>query len=421
MNFFDRIVLAKYDTNAMIAATTAANIAFVFQFGAMSIAMIAEVFVGQYNGAKQFKNVGKPVWQMIWFALLSALIMIPLGLFASSVFIPSTLAVDGEPYFKWIMIFGPSYPLVGALSAFFVGRGQVKAVTLSVIFANILNLILVLTLVFGIENIIPALGAKGAAIATGLAETTVAVGLFCLFLSASNRKHYHTHLWQFDKAIFVKCLKLGFPNAIGHMAATAAWAGVLILLAERGLDHVTVMSIGLSIWMLFSFITEGLQKGVTAIASNHIGAKRWDLVSKVLMSGLRLHFTLALILGIPLVLMPEFLVGFFIPMNDSATDVAHLRELVELSCRWLWLAFVFDGMAWVIDGILTAGGDTRFIMLMNSLGTWLFCIAPIYFFVVKMEGTPIMTLQWVTVFCLILFSSYYFRYKSKKWKKNSLI
>ncbi|MBS0288409.1 MAG: MATE family efflux transporter [Proteobacteria bacterium] len=421
MHFLDRIILAKYDTNSMIVATTAGNIAYIFQFGAMSIAMIAEVFVGQFNGAGQYKNVGQPVWQMIWFSIICAFIMIPLGLFGQSFFIPETLAEEGNAYFKWMMIFGASYPLVGALTGFFVGRGHIKAIAYSVIFANILNLILVCLLVYGVSDYIPEMGAQGAAIATGIAELTVAIGLFIFFLHTSNRKKYHTHQWRFNKVLFFKCIKVGVPNSIGHMAGTAAWAFVMYMLAQRSFDHVTVVTIGFSIWMLFSFITEGLQMGVTAVTSNFIGAKKWDHVSTTLMTGLQLQLILAMLLAIPLVVFPEPLINFFIPMDDNTHDLVHLKDLIKYSCRWLWLAYVFDGMTWVIDGILTAAADTRFIMLMNSLGTWVFCLVPIYLFVVKLEGSPLLTMKLITIFCIVHFACYFFRYKSKKWKKHGLI
>lgn len=421
MNFLDRVILAKYSTDAMIAASTAGNIAYIFQFSAMSIAMIAEVFVGQYNGAQQYKEVGKPVWQMIWFSLVCAAIMIPMGLFGQSLFIPQDLAKDGYAYFKWMMIFGGAFPLVGALTGFFVGRGHVKAIAMSVIFANVLNLILGMLLVFGVPGLIPSMGAEGAAIATGIAELTVAIGLFIFFIKPKNQKRYNTHQYKFDLRLFLRCLKVGFPNSIGHMAGTAAWAFVLYILAQRSLEHVTVITIGFSIWMLFSFITEGLQMGISAFASNSIGAKQWDKVSAVLKTGLTLQFLLAMILAIPLILFPNVLVAIFIPLDESVTDIAHLRELIEMSCLWLWVAYVFDGMAWVIDGILTAAGDTRFIMFMNALGTWVLCIAPIYLFVVLLEGSPILTMQLVTLFCVILFGCYYWRYKSNKWQQKRII
>ncbi|MGD9591053.1 MAG: MATE family efflux transporter [Candidatus Berkiella sp.] len=421
MNFIGRVILAKYDTNAMIVATTAGNIAYIFQFGAMSIAMIAEVFVGQFNGAQQFNNVARPVWQMIWFSLICAIAMLLMGLFGQQIFIPKELGSQGYEYFAWMMALGGSYPLVGALTGFFVGRGHVKTIAVSVIFANALNLVLVWLLVFGVKGWIPEMGAKGAAIATGISEMFVALGLFAFFLKPKYQQRYHTHRWQFDKQLFLKCIKVGFPNSIGHMAGTAAWACVMYILANRSLEHVTVITIGFSIWMLFSFITEGLQMGVTAFASNYIGAKKWHKVSEILMTGLYLQFILAMFLAIPLVLYPSLLVEFFIPLENGSSDISHLRELIEMSCLWLWLAYVFDGMAWVIDGILTAAGDTRFIMFMNSFGTWLLCIMPIYLFVVVLEGSPMLTMKLVTIFCVILFACYYLRYKTNKWKKTNLI
>lgn len=421
MVFLDRIILAKYDTQAMIAATIAANAVFIFQFGAMSIAMIAEVFVGQYNGAKQWSEIAKPVWQMIWFAMLCSFIMIPLGLFGESLFVPREFAKEGDPYFTWMMIFSPAFPVAAAVSAFFIGRGKIKIVTLSVILGNILNLLLGLLLVWGIPDLLPPLGAKGAAIATGIAETSVTLGLLWVFLHRTNREKYQTHVWHFNKDIFIKCIKIGFPNTVGHMVATAAWAALMFFLAKQSVEHITVISIGFSIWMLFSFITEGLQKGVTAIAANCIGAKKQKYVSDVLMAGLKLQFILALILALPLVIMPNALVNFFIPLNAEGADISHLRYLVELSCRWLWIAYIFDGMAWVIDGILTAAGDTRFIMFMNSIGTWVLCILPIYLFVVMLNGSAMLSLQLIAIYCLVLFVSYYFRYKSNKWQNNLLI
>jgi len=421
MIFLDRIILAKYNTQAMNAAITAANIVFIFHFTAISIAMIAEVFVGQSNGASQFKSIGKPVWQMIWFSIFSGIIMIPIGLFGGPWFLPMELLAEGEPYFCWMMIFGPTFPLVAALSAFFIGRKKVRIVTALIVLGNILHLIIALILVFGIPSLIEPMGTQGAAIATGISETCIALGLFFIFLNARNRTNFHSHHWKFDYKVFLKCIHVALPNAFGHMIATSAWATLMCLLAKKSLEHITVITIGLSIWMLFSFVTDALQKGVSALAANSIGAKEYYKIKKILKTGILLQCLLSLLLAIPLVIFPELLVNFFIPLEGEMSDITHLRELITLSCYWLWVAFLFDGMAWVVDGILTAAGDTRFVMFMNSIGTWLLCILPVYMLVVIFEGSPIMTLQIITVFCLILFFSYYLRYKSNRWKQIALI
>lgn len=410
MHFIIRIVLAKYDTNAMIAVSSLANIIYLFQFSALSIAMIAEVFVGHFNGAGRFEDVSKPVWQMIWFAAFSGLFMIPIGFYGSELFIPKDLYAHGAPYFKYVMYFGVFYPLVGALSAFFVGQGKVKPVMVSIIIANLINGILTVPFVFGFANIVPEMGTKGAAISSGIAEMCAAVFLFKLFLSKENRQKYFTHRYTFNLKLFVSCFKIGFPNTLGHMSSYAAWAAIMIILAEKSIDHAMVMSIALTLWMLFSFVTEGMQKGVTACASNAMGAKKYDKVSLVLKSGLKLQFYIALVLAFPLVIMPGYLVDLFLPLHSDISSTSHLREIIVICCRWLWLAYIFDGMAWIIDGLLTAYGDTVFIMFTNAIGTWLFCVIPIYYFIYLGNGSAIQTLYIITGFCMLLCLTYYARF-----------
>ena len=46
----------------------------VFIYGGIGIASIAEVFVGQFNGAKEYLKVASLVWQMIWFSLATSVI-----------------------------------------------------------------------------------------------------------------------------------------------------------------------------------------------------------------------------------------------------------------------------------------------------------------------------------------------------------
>jgi len=92
MLFFDRLILARYNTGAMNAAVLAWLIFSIFQLGTIGIASIAEVFVGQYNGAKKLNKMGEPVWQMIWFSLMTGFIFIPI--FFNSSLIKSAMSLQ---------------------------------------------------------------------------------------------------------------------------------------------------------------------------------------------------------------------------------------------------------------------------------------------------------------------------------------
>ncbi len=87
MLFFDRLIIANYSLEAMNAITASSLFCMIFQYGAIGIASIAEVFVGQYNGSKQYSKVAMPVWQMIWFSLMCFPIFFLLAKFGGPIFL----------------------------------------------------------------------------------------------------------------------------------------------------------------------------------------------------------------------------------------------------------------------------------------------------------------------------------------------
>lgn len=408
MIFLDRVFLAQYDTQAMVAATTAANIFFIFQIGSVSIAMVGEVFVGQYNGAKQYKQLGSPVWQMIWFSLLFGCAMIPIGIWGGQYIFTTPIAEHAIPYFTWIMIFGPLFPLCASLSTFYLGRGDFKTLFIAFFIGNLANVPLSYLFIFGIEGIVQGHGTQGAAISTGVANIIIFSILLKDFIKPAYRKMYGTHQWMFSKVLFQKSIKIGLPNALGHLSATTAWALNLIFLSKLSFEHVTLASIALSIWMLSYFVTDCLQKSTTAVAANYIGANHREKLPEILKAGLKIFAIFMIILAIPLMVLPKLWISLFLPENTQ--NSVNLINLVQSSLLWLWIAIFFDGMVWVVDGILTAIGDTKFIFYMNAIGTWIFFLLPVYLFVYVNEGAPILTIQISTIFCCTLFICYYLRF-----------
>ena len=70
------------------------------------ITAMSEVFVAQYNGAKQYLRIGAPVWQMIWFSFFSIGLCVPLCDLGAPLFsINSPYAEMEIVYFCWLMFF----------------------------------------------------------------------------------------------------------------------------------------------------------------------------------------------------------------------------------------------------------------------------------------------------------------------------
>lgn len=421
MIFVDRLIVARYSVDAMNSVGMVMMVFESFHWGILMLALIAEVFVGQYNGSGQEKRIGEPVWQMMWLALMSILIFWPAGLFLGEYVLLPQFWDHGVIYYKVIMLFGPLPSLIGALSAFYIGRGQTKLVTAVVAIGNIINLGLDIIFVFGVEGYLNPMGTKGAALATGISLVIQAIILATVFLKAKNRQRFGTGHWHFKWKAFKQCISIGWPNAVSANVSIAAWVIFFRWISEFGFLYLTTLIICQNYFYIFSIITEGIGKAVTAICANLIGAKRHDEVRKVLLSGIKLVAIFGLCLAIPLVIYPNPSIEMFVGGNVDPELLQPLITMAKEALLWMWVLFFFWGAFWLLSSQLTAAGDTRFIMYLNMLSAWLFLIVPAYLALKVWNWDP--SIAWkIMVFDIACVSLlFYLRYRTGKWKHKVII
>lgn len=419
MLFVGRMVLAKYDIHTMNAAASSMLVCSIFQIAGLSITTIAEIFVGQHNGAGNLKQVPNAVWQMIWFSLALTIIFVPIALFGCEFLIAEKFKALGARYFEITMLSGFLVPLLGALASFFIGTGQSSSLIVSSVIANSVNVGLNIALVFGVENLIPPMGASGAAISTTLALSGQVVFLFLVFINDENHRVFGTRRLTVDAAKMIKCINIGFPNALGRMAEITGWASIIAYLSTVDESYVTVQTLCHSLIVMFMFTAEGLSKGVTAIVSNVIGRGDLKAVSKIVRSSRNILLIILAMLWVVLWYVPELTLLKL--MNEAQFVDVELKNYIMLALKGLWVYFVFNGFSLIIWGVLTAGGDTRFIMLSNTLSTWLFAVIPTYVCVAYFHITPAIPYQYVApVYGFLGLVIVFIRYHSKKWLKLNL-
>ncbi|MGZ6298799.1 MAG: MATE family efflux transporter, partial [Parachlamydiaceae bacterium] len=299
---------------------------------------------------------------------------------------------------------------------FYIGRGSMKFVTSIMILANVLNTLLAYLLIFGVEPYIAPMGIIGAAVATGISQLFQVIALFIDFLSQKNRKQYGTGCFSFSKEEFFKCIRLGFPSSLAHTIEILAWALFFRMLMNTSEEHLTVASIAQSIFFLFTFLTEGISKGATTIAANMIGAKHWDALWKLLHSGIKFYIVLFVIFGSFLAFNPDPLIHLFLP-TETATS-PEVYALIASSCLWVWIFFLLDGIHWLVVGLLTAVGDTKFIFKVGSSTIWLFALLPTYLLVVVQGHQADMAWAMTAFYGLITSALYLYRFYSMRWKNN---
>jgi multidrug resistance protein, MATE family len=418
MIFSDRVILARYSLDAMNSASAAAMMYITFAFFGMSITAIAEVFVGQYNGDGKYSKIAVPVWQMIWFSLMLAPIFWPISEFAGRFLIHQDLMEHGHPYFKWMMRFGFLLPLIGALGAFFIGQGKTLLITMAAIIANVLNFFLDIVFVFGYGDIVPSLGAEGSAIASVISQAIQCLILFVVFLSPKHAKKCKTRRAIFNFNIMKKCLNIGLPAAFSHTLEILGWALLPLFLTSLGKSYITVHTINQGVFILFAFFIDGTRTAVTTIAANMLGAHRKELINKLFRSTVFMHLGISLVLLIPMIVYPNLLIDIF--LSEESALSAEIKLHSALALKAMWFFFIVDGVVWIIAGILTAGGDTRFILFANILSFWGCAIVPLYIALTYLPSTPSTSGFVILTYPLVNLLLFIRRYFSNKWHKLDL-
>jgi MATE family multidrug resistance protein len=383
----------------------------------ISIASIAEVFIGQYNGKEEFDKLAIPTWQMIWFALLFSLLTFPIAMFGAGLFLPKSLMEEGYAYFKLLMMGSFFAPLNAAVVSFFAGQGKTKVITASAIIGNVVNIILALVLVGGVEGWVRPLGASGAALATVASMGIQFLILLSIFLSKDNDKKFKTRRYSMDFDIFKSCIRIGLPSAVSTSLELAGWSIIIVILSNANKDYVVAHGIGNGFFTLFTFFSDGLNKAITIIASNMIGSEHRRLIKKLFKSALSMHFLMMVIPFIFLAAKPEFILNLFLDFSLMAGSVKKYSLMIMRSNFFFLL---FCGLFWIIAAILRAGGDTRFVMLSNSICMWL-AILGIYIALSIDSSTGLMAFLYIMpIYALANTSILFYRYVSNKWLQLKL-
>lgn len=406
MLFLDRIILAKHSIESLNASVTAGAICNIFIFGAIAVVGIGDVFIGQCYGAGRTQKIGQILWQMVWFCLGLALVFNAIAQVGTPFLFPQGSSPDGHDYFSLQMRLGFLPVVVAALTSFFVGTKRFGFALSAVVIANLIKLIIEIPLVFGIEGVFSGLGLKGAILASAVSQIVHITILATVVISKTNRYRFGSLDWHIRPALFTECMKLGFPQSVGCMLNYTAWGIVVSLLAAAGPKHLMMYTIIDSTYNLFCFATEGLQKSVLSISANLIGSGRSYETSKLFKKALNVLFPILLLLSIPLLFFPRLVAeGLDMDMLSS--------QEISLACLVIWIYFGFDGLAWILNGLLTAMGDTLFVNPVHGLTSFV-GVGATYIMTVTNNCQPEVTC-WISIICGAICSMLLLaRYKSRR-------
>lgn len=411
MMLVDRLFLSHYSLEALGAAVNAGTFAWGLAYGFQIFAEMSQVVIAQYRGAGKEEKIPYPVWQMLWLVLFSIPLYIPLAVYGGP-FIFGAGSLQSE-YFMWFLVFGSVFGLIGAGSAYFIGRGENRIVTITAVVGNLVNLVLDYFMIFGIKGVLAPMGVKGAAIATGIGMSVQGIILLVLFLRRTGFK-----VLPFDFKELKPCLRAGVPPSIFMSVEIVGWGIFFSMMAQAGNTHLTVTSLCHCLLPFLSCVGIGLQKTVSTISGNWIGAGKMDRIHGLLQKAVVVLSLYMLIVGFIVYLFPNLIVLIF---QNKSLDT-ELYELLKTGFMLSVAYLFFGGIRNIITGVLSAAGDSRFLTVLGSLSIWLFFLSPVYYYVILNDKSVTFAQTLLFGYGVIVSIIYLLRFRFGNWaEKASLI
>ncbi len=277
------------------------------------------------------------------------------------------LARAAGVYARWV---SPSAPFLMAFTVcrqWLQGRRILKPILFHALWANLLNVGLNWAFIYGHVGA-PELGLQGAALATSVTRTAMAIALVVYIIrkQADNAPRLGWSPAAYDRRAIKALFVLGLPVAFQVTFEIGAFGLATLFAGKLGTTATSAHLVVLNISSITFMVPLGIGLAASTRVGNLIGEKRLDQ-AKV---AARWAFVMAT------VSMTVFALIFYfcrqeLPRLYTRTGELDVR-IIAASILPVAAAFqIFDGIQVVGTGVLRGAGQTRPAAVFNLIGYWL--------------------------------------------------
>jgi MATE family multidrug resistance protein len=422
-SFINRLLLTWYSPDAVAAVTASLFVAQVGILVCAGTGQYTTTFIAQYLGAGRPERVGPMMWQGIWFALASGLVLASLAPSAGAIFDVAghapALRADETAYAR-ILLLG-SFPIIlmPTLGSFFAGRGATRVVLLGNGVAALTNIVLDYLWIFGRLGF-PEGGVAGAAFATVASDILGAALLFGLMLRRSHRTEFATlRGFRLEPRLLGRLLRFGLPAGSHFPLELLALAVFTLIVGRLGMVELAATGIAFSLNGLVFMPMVGLGIGVSALVGRYQGSRRPDLSERVTWTAFGWSLAYMLVWSAVYFFLPHRLLGPYAAGADARTFTP-VAAITVMLLRFIAVYSVFDMMNAIFAAGLRGAGDTAFPLVVTVVA-WLVTLVPIWVACVHFDGGVLVAWSFVSLCFVGEGLAMLARYRAGRWRDVRLI
>jgi putative MATE family efflux protein len=348
---------------------------------AMGLAIGATAMVARRTGERDAEGAARAAVQAIVLGALIAVVLGVSGVIAAPHLLgimgasPSVLAT-GTTYARIMYGGNATIVLLFLVNAIFRGTGD-AAIAMRVLWlANAINIALGPCLIFGLGPF-PALGVKGAAIATNIGRGTGALfALSRLLGGRSSRISVTRRNIRFQPAVMWRLIRLSASGTLQALIGTASWIGLIRILSSFGSGVLAGYTIGIRVIIFALLPSWGLSNAGATMVGQALGARKPERAEQAVWVAGFYNMCFLGVVGVLFVLLARPIANIF------TTDPAVVPNAVD-ALRIISLGFLFYAYGMVIAAAFNGAGDTMTPTILNVVVFWLWEI-PLAFVLSKM-------------------------------------
>jgi len=375
VNLLDNIMVGQLGTEQMSGVAIVNQLIFIFYLFIFGGVSGVGIFTAQYYGNNDIEGIKHTFRYKLWlgFIITVSIILLLLKWGPTIIGLYLTNSEDGENleatlnygigYLSIILFMLPLVYITQVYCSTLRECGETKVPMIAGVSAVLSNLVLDYLLIFGKFGL-PALGVKGAALATCIARL---IELSIVLIWCNMHKNTHTYLKGLYTTIKIPSKLVGkyFITGIPLLLNEGLWSVGIAMLNQaysvRGLNVVAGMNIATTINNLFNIFFVAMGDAVAIIIGQHLGAgdmkkaKEDDtkIIAFAVMSTICIGAIMFCLSGV----FPKFYTG----VNDMARLVAMHFIMVQA------IAMPKDAFLHTSYFTIRAGGKTIITFLFDSV------------------------------------------------------
>ena len=417
LNMLGVVFVGQKGETAVAAVGLAGQLAFLLNLVHFGIISGAAMFTAQFWGKSDLPNLRRVLGLCLIFAISASAIFFALAqLFPSQILSiysndPQVVAL-GANYirvFSWTFLFVAitfSYALVMR------STGDVRTPTTIGVGALLISTFLSYSLIFGKFGL-PELGIQGAAVAAVISQALECITLVIItYAMKSPVAAPLRELIDFDLTFVGKVIKPMLPVILNELFWALGTTSYNIIYGRMGTGSFAAMNIVSTIQQMAFVIFIGIANATSVLVGNRIGAGKEDEAYLYAGRSVGLGIMGGLVMGLILWLVK---VPFLSIYNVSPGVIASAGRVINIIALFLWIRV--NNMT-IVVGILRAGGDTRFSLILDGFIIWIIGVPMAYlganYFHLPVEFVYLCAMSEEAVKWILGM----FRYRSRRWINN---